>query len=134
MCSPGAAIQRASLRSSACRQALPPLTLARSTIALIQFDPNQLTASNHWIAVSTGDDPAGGYCLYNLAVQSVGPSGGFFPLPDFPRLGQDRQAIYLASDLLILIIRAASKWGRSWCEVFKPPIDCQAIFTSRRPR
>ncbi|MGH9483256.1 MAG: hypothetical protein ACRD1L_14305, partial [Terriglobales bacterium] len=71
----------------------------RYIVAFIQFDPSQLTASSYWIAVSTGDDPTGGYCLYNLGVQSVAPSGGVFPLPDFPRLGQDRQAIYLTSNI-----------------------------------
>ncbi|MFZ0495538.1 MAG: hypothetical protein WBE80_01240 [Methylocella sp.] len=71
----------------------------RYIVSFIQFDPTQASASSYWIAVSTGDNPAGGYCLYNLGVQSVGPSGGFFPLPDFPRLGQDRQAIYLASNI-----------------------------------
>jgi hypothetical protein len=71
----------------------------RYIVTFIQFSPSQTTASSYWIAVSTGDNPAGGYCLYNLGVQSVGPSGGIFPLPDFPRLGQDRQAIYLASNI-----------------------------------
>ena len=71
----------------------------RYIVAFIQFNPNQTSASSYWIAVSTADDPAGSYCVYNLGVQSVGPSGGFFPLPDFPRLGQDRQAIYLASNI-----------------------------------
>jgi hypothetical protein len=70
----------------------------RYILALFQFDPNQLTASSYWIAVSTGDDPAGGYCLYNLPVQSVAPSGGFFPLLDFPRLGQDSDDL-LASNI-----------------------------------
>ncbi|MGH6858319.1 MAG: hypothetical protein ACRECP_11980, partial [Methylocella sp.] len=71
----------------------------RYILAFIQFDRNQASASSYWIALSTGDNPAGGYCLYNLGVQSVAPSGGVFPLPDFPRLGQDRQAIYLASNI-----------------------------------
>ncbi|MGH6836134.1 MAG: hypothetical protein ACREC9_11415 [Methylocella sp.] len=73
----------------------------RYIVSFIQFDPNQVSASSYWIAVSTGDNPAGGYCFYNLPVQSVAPSGGVFPLPDFPRLGQDRQAIYLASNIFI---------------------------------
>ena len=51
------------------------------------------------IAVSTGDDPNGSYCIYRLGVQSVSPSGGAFPFPDFPRIGQDRQAIYLAANI-----------------------------------
>jgi hypothetical protein len=71
----------------------------RYIVAFIQFNPSQTSASTYWVAVSQGDNPAGGYCLYNLGVQSVAPSGGAFPLPDFPRLGQDRQAIYLASNI-----------------------------------
>jgi hypothetical protein len=72
----------------------------RYIVSFIQFDPTQASASSYWISVSTGDNPAGGYCHYNIPVKSVGPSGGVFPLPDFPRLGQDRQAIYLASNIL----------------------------------
>jgi hypothetical protein len=71
----------------------------RYIVSFIQFDPTQASASSYWISVSTSDNPAGGYCHYNIPVQSVGPSGGVFPLPDFPRLGQDRQAIYLASNI-----------------------------------
>jgi hypothetical protein len=78
----------------------------RYIVAFIQFDPTFASAQSYWIAVSTGDNPAGGYCLYNLGVQSVAPSGGVFPLPDFPRLGQDRQAIYLASN----IFNKSYKW------------------------
>jgi hypothetical protein len=55
----------------------------RYILVFIQFDPSQASPSSYWIAVSTGDNPAGGYCLYNLGVQSVAPSGGAFPLPDF---------------------------------------------------
>jgi len=68
-------------------------------VSFIQFDPNHTSASSYWIAVSSADDPAGSYCIYHLPVQSAAPSGSFFPLPDFPRLGQDRQAIYLASNI-----------------------------------
>ncbi|MDQ6703293.1 MAG: hypothetical protein M3Z96_09435 [Pseudomonadota bacterium] len=71
----------------------------RYILVFIQFDPNLASPSSYWIAVSQGDNPAGTYCTYNLPVQSVAPSGGFFPLPDYPRLGQDRQAIYLASNI-----------------------------------
>jgi hypothetical protein len=78
----------------------------RYILAFIQFDRSFASASTYWIAVSTGDNPAGGYCLYNLGVQSVGVSGGIFPLPDFPRLGQDRQGIYLASN----IFNKSYKW------------------------
>ncbi|MGH7488446.1 MAG: hypothetical protein ACREMY_23035, partial [bacterium] len=78
----------------------------RYIVAFIQFDRNFASTSSYWIAVSTADNPAGAYCLYNLGVQSVGVSGGIFPLPDFPRLGQDRQAIYLASN----IFNPSYKW------------------------
>ena len=66
----------------------------RYILAFIQFDPNFATASSYWIAVSQGDNPAGDYCIYKIGVQSVAPSGGVFPLPDFPRIGQDKEAIY----------------------------------------
>lgn len=71
----------------------------RYIVSFVQPGPNFATASQYWIAVSQADNPAGSYCMYNLPVQSVGASGGVFPLPDFPRLGQDRQAIYLASNI-----------------------------------
>lgn len=55
------------------------------------------------LAVSVGDDPTGGWCTYQINVAtSPNPSGvGPFryALPDYPRLGQDRQAVYLASNL-----------------------------------
>ena len=72
----------------------------RYVVVMIQFDRFQNTTSSYWIAVSTGDNATGGYCFYNLGVQSVAPAGpGAFPLPDYPRLGQDRQAFYLASNV-----------------------------------
>jgi hypothetical protein len=72
----------------------------RYVVAMISFDPNFNSASNYHIAVSTGDNPAGGYCIYTIGVQSVASAGpGTFPLPDFPRLGQDQQAFYLASNI-----------------------------------
>jgi hypothetical protein len=71
----------------------------RYVITFIQFDPNFASPSSYWIAASQADDPTGVYCVYNLPVQSVLPSGGVFPLPDFPRLGQDQQALYLASNI-----------------------------------
>jgi hypothetical protein len=46
------------------------------------------------LAVSQTDNPAGRWCMYQLNVAS-GPT----LLSDFPRLGQDRQAVYLASNL-----------------------------------
>ena len=105
---------RALLRLSACRpirRQPTPRTIydwinRRYILAFIQFSRDFSTPSSYWIAVSQGDNPAGGYCLYNLGVQSVGASGGVFPLPDFPRLGQDRQAIYLASN----IFNPSFKW------------------------
>jgi hypothetical protein len=60
------------------------------------------SSSNVWqynLMVSAGDNPAGSWCVYHIPVQSVAPSGGAFPMPDFPRLGQDRQGIYIASNL-----------------------------------
>jgi hypothetical protein len=52
------------------------------------------------LAVSATNDPTGAWCFYTLSVAtSPNPSGGFYALPDYPRLGQDREAIYLASNL-----------------------------------
>jgi hypothetical protein len=53
------------------------------------------------LAVSTSDSPNAGWCLYNnIPVQTTpNPSGGFYAFPDYPRLGQDREAVYLASNL-----------------------------------
>jgi hypothetical protein len=60
-----------------------------------------LSAATYRLAISSGDNPAGGWCLYSLGVVSgPNPDGsGHYLLPDFPRLGQDREAIYLASNL-----------------------------------
>ena len=55
------------------------------------------TSGSYWLAVSTGDNPVGTYCIYQLGVQSDAVSDR--PFPDFPRLGQDRQGIYLASNI-----------------------------------
>jgi hypothetical protein len=50
--------------------------------------------------VSKANDPAGDWCLYQLPVATTpNPQGGIFLLPDFPRLGQDREAVYIASNL-----------------------------------
>jgi hypothetical protein len=96
----------------------------RYIVTMIQFDPNFNSASTYHMAVSSGDNPAGGYCLYSLPVQSVAANGpGTFPLPDFPRLGQDRQAIYLASNIF--------NPGYKWEEILILPkaqmYACQSI-------
>ena len=53
------------------------------------------------VAVSAGDDPTGTYYIYNLPV-SFPPDnlgGGVSRVLSLPRLGQDRQAIYVASNV-----------------------------------
>jgi hypothetical protein len=50
--------------------------------------------SHYWIAVSVGNDPGGLYYVYRIPM----PSGGKDFIPDFPRLGQDKRAIYIASN------------------------------------
>jgi len=95
----------------------------RYIVTFIQFDPTQATASSYYIAVSAADNPAGAYCVYNLPVQSVGVSGGVFPLPDFPRLGQDRQAIYLASN----IFNPSYKWEEILALPKAQMYACQSI-------
>jgi hypothetical protein len=52
------------------------------------------TPNSYEIAVSTADSANGTYCIYNIG--TVSSPGN---LPDFPRLGQDRQAIYIASNV-----------------------------------
>jgi len=58
------------------------------------------------LAVSRTENPAGSWCMYQLNVattpnpQGVAPERGFL-FPDFPRLGQDREAVYLASNLFL---------------------------------
>ena len=60
-----------------------------------EFD-NRLgtNTGSYWVAVSVADDPTGGYFMYNLG-SFFGPSNLF----DFPRLGQDRQGIYVFSNV-----------------------------------
>jgi hypothetical protein len=78
----------------------------RYIYVLISYDgascgTNCLAASHYQLAISSGDNPAGGWCTYQLNV-GTGPDPdamGHYFLNDFPRLGQDRQAIYIASNL-----------------------------------
>jgi hypothetical protein len=49
---------------------------------------------HYWVAVSKDNDPGGTYFVYRLPI----PSGGSGFFADFPRLGQDRQTIYIASN------------------------------------
>ena len=77
----------------------------RYIYVLISFDGascivNCTAASHYQLAISTDDDPTGGWCTYTLPVQTgPDPVGGFYFLNDYPRLGQDREAIYIASNL-----------------------------------
>ena len=78
----------------------------RYIYVLISYDgascgSNCTAASHYQVAVSTGDDPRGGWCTYQLNVATGGDpdAGGHYFLNDFPRLGQDREAIYIASNL-----------------------------------
>lgn len=49
---------------------------------------------HYWIAVSKGNNSADDYFVYRLPM----PSGGQGYFADFPRLGQDRNAIYIATN------------------------------------
>jgi len=78
----------------------------RYIYVLISYDgascgSNCTAASHYQLAISTGDDPRGGWCTYQLNVATGGdPDGtGHYFLNDYPRLGQDREAIYIASNL-----------------------------------
>ena len=67
----------------------------RYIIAFIQFDCLNLAFSSYWVAVSAADDPTGTYHIYNFGSKF----GTTNVAIDFPRLGQDRQAIYVASNV-----------------------------------
>jgi hypothetical protein len=78
----------------------------RYIFVMIYVDLTGTAASFYNIAVSTADDPSGTYCLYTgKGPFSVTPGAGV--LPDFPRLGQDRQNIYIGSNIFT---GAAYKW------------------------
>ena len=49
-----------------------------------------------FVAVSAGPDPGGVYFIYAIATQTASAFG------DFPRIGQDHQAIYLATNIFSL--------------------------------
>lgn len=51
------------------------------------------TEGHYWVAISKTNDPAGDYYVYKLPM----PTGGK-AYPDFPRLGQDQDRIYLAAN------------------------------------
>ena len=51
--------------------------------------------SSYWVAVTTADNPTGTYNAYNFISKL---SAGANELVDFPRMGQDRQGIYVASN------------------------------------
>jgi hypothetical protein len=98
----------------------------RYYMVMIDFSGSQTAASHYNFAVSNSDDPTGGWCLYTgIGVQSLGPSGGIYPLPDFPRMGQDRQAVYIASNLFSTTTTFA------WEEILAFPkaqlLNCQSI-------
>jgi hypothetical protein len=71
----------------------------RYIIAMTLHIQNAQAASLYAIAVSETDDPNGNYCIYKPPVQSVAPLNGNYPQLDFLRIGQDRQAIYLAANI-----------------------------------
>ena len=64
----------------------------RYIVLFVEFDGN---VGTYWVAVSRGDDPTGAYYVYNINSPTFGTS----VFLDFPRLGQDRQAIYVASNV-----------------------------------
>ena len=63
----------------------------RYIVSFAQFD-STTNVGSIWVAVSQGDDPRSGYNIFNIT------TGGTNILLDFPRLGQDRQAIYVAAN------------------------------------
>ncbi len=60
----------------------------------------------YWVAVSTGDSPTGGFFIYHLG-SFFGPNN----ILDFPRLGQDRQAIYAFTNVFPV---AGGYAGEEW--------------------
>jgi hypothetical protein len=61
-----------------------------------------------YVAVSQGDDPGGAYFIYVIPTDTANAFG------DFPRVGQDHQAIYLASNIFSPI--ASCLAGQSSCK------------------
>jgi hypothetical protein len=102
------------------------------------FCPNNMTGGDaacatinggdYAIAVSTADDPTGSYCVYIVSVQSVTANGGNFPFPDYPRLGQDRQAIYLGSNIFFPDTNTF-KWEEILAFPKAPLYACSANFS-----
>jgi hypothetical protein len=68
----------------------------RYILAFIAGSDANFTTGTYWIAVSQTSDPAGNWFVYQLM-----PPAGSTVLPDFPRLGQDQQAVYLASNKFV---------------------------------
>ena len=58
------------------------------------------SAAFYNLAVSVSDNPAGAYCLFTFptVVGQSGTGSTSFPLPDFPRLGQSRDAVFLVGN------------------------------------
>lgn len=67
----------------------------RYIIVATEKDESGKEPGHYWIAVSQANNSAGNYFVYRLPV----PSGANGVFADFPRLGQDRDFIYLASNI-----------------------------------
>lgn len=70
----------------------------RYIIVAVERAANNIDSDDgsYWIAVSkdANGDPGGDYYVYRIPM----PSGGKDAFPDFPRLGQDKDMIYIASN------------------------------------
>jgi hypothetical protein len=66
----------------------------RYVIVATEKDDDGKIPGHYWIAVSASTDSAGPYYVHRLPM----PSGGDNAFADFPRVGQDRHHVYLASN------------------------------------
>src|SRR4029079_4091011 len=66
----------------------------RYIIVATEKDDNGQIPGHYWIAVSASNDSAGKYYVYRLPM----PSGGNNAFADFPRVGQNRDCVFLASN------------------------------------
>lgn len=93
----------------------------RFIVAFAAFSTDNTTF--YIVAVSRADDPTGAWNVYRL--QTAADSGNFI---DFPRLGQDRQGIYVAGNLFDAVYGTFNK--EEWLLLPKELMYAGATFTA----
>ena len=88
---------------------------------ILAFGDSDLTNNAYYdIAVSPTDDPTGNWFVYRFLTPSRGNA-----LNDFIRLGQDRQGVYVASNLFNLNGGVISSYlFEEWLFLPKSPLLC----------